>query len=117
MRNLEHLEKNRVKHPVLAFNPGGKNGYFIIRYKEQSVLNCMASDGFNWDHVSVTVNGEKRCPSWEEMVFVKSLFFDFNETAVQFHPRDDEYINIHPYCLHLWRYQKENYQLPPHYMI
>ena len=39
------------------------------------------------------------------------------ETVVQFHPKKSEYVNTHPYCLHLWRRQSEEYELPPKWMI
>jgi hypothetical protein len=53
-----------------------------------------------WDHVSVSL--PDRCPTWEEMCFVKELFFERGEPAMQLHPAKD-YVNNHPYCLHLWR--------------
>lgn len=64
-----------------------------------------------WDHVSVSL--PTRTPTWEEMCHVKDLFFELNETVVQFHPSIEEYVNNHPYCLHLWRSQTEIHELPP----
>jgi hypothetical protein len=53
-----------------------------------------------WDHVSVSL--PDRCPTWEEMCFIKELFFAPDEVAMQLHPVKD-YVNNHPFCLHLWR--------------
>ena len=57
----------------------------------------------SWEHVSVSVIGKNFCPSWEEMCFVKNLFWMPTECVVQFHPPEAEYVNNHPYCLHLWK--------------
>jgi hypothetical protein len=37
------------------------------------------------------------------MCFVKGIFWDEDDVVIQFHPRKGEYVNNHPYCLHLWR--------------
>jgi hypothetical protein len=77
------------------------------------IANCIVSDGRDmpelgmerWEHVSchVTENGRERTPSWEEMVMVKYLFWNEDETVVEYHPAKSNYINIHPHVLHLWR--------------
>ena len=48
-----------------------------------------------------------------EMCFVKDLFWDDEETVVQFHPPRSEYVNYHPYCLHLWKQVATKVDLPP----
>lgn len=35
------------------------------------------------------------------------------ECVVQFHPPRSEYVNRHPYCLHLWKKIGEEYETPP----
>ncbi len=84
----------------------GNNGLFLIN-RGKVRLNIIASDGMDWDHVSVTVQNRQRCPTWEEMCFIKDLFFSKYEWVTQFHPASAEYVNNHRYCLHLWRYQGE----------
>jgi len=44
-----------------------------------------------------------RCPTWEEMCLVKDLFWDDTDCVIQYHPSRSDYVNNHPYCLHLWR--------------
>jgi hypothetical protein len=68
-----------------------------------------------WEHVSVSA--EKRCPSWDEMCFVKDLFWDEQEMAVQYHPPKSEYVNHHPYCLHIWKPTKMVIPMPPTLLI
>jgi hypothetical protein len=90
----------------------GNNGLFFIPSPKGSYeLKVIASDGMDWDHVSVSLRN--RCPNWQEMSFVKDLFFEPEETVVQFHPKASEYVNNHPYCLHLWRWQLGEHLLPP----
>lgn len=88
----------------------GNNGAFIIPYKSFTLL-VITSDGEGWDHVSVSLRN--RCPNWDEMCFIKDLFFESEETVIQLHPPKSVYKNVHNYCLHLWRNQKEDYKLPP----
>jgi hypothetical protein len=88
----------------------GNNGLFIIPYQKKNILQyrVLASDGMGWEHVSVSLSiaGKKmviRCPIWEEMCYIKSLFWDEEDCVIQFHPAKSEYVNRHPYVLHLWR--------------
>jgi hypothetical protein len=73
------------------------------------------SDGHGWDHVSVSLG--HRCPTWDEMCFFKDMFFTDTETVIQFHPKRSEYVNDHPNCLHLWRRQDGEHELPPNWMV
>jgi len=67
--------------------------------------------GAPWEHVSVSL--PDRCPTWEEMDAVKRLFWDDSETVVQFHVARSEHINMHDYCLHLWRRSDGRIPQPP----
>ncbi|MFV2055406.1 MAG: hypothetical protein ACC707_03020 [Thiohalomonadales bacterium] len=84
----------------------GNNGDF-----RKGKLRMRASNGADWEHVSVSL--VHRVPSWEEMCWVKDLFWDDEDVVVQYHPRKSEYVNIHPYVLHLWRPMVEVMPLPP----
>ncbi len=67
--------------------------------------------GGGWEHVSVSY--PNRYPTWEEMCRIKDMFWNEEECVVQYHPPKSEYVNNHPYCLHLWRKSGENFELPP----
>jgi hypothetical protein len=41
-------------------------------------------------------------PSWEDCRLVKDTFIGRDRRALQILPPASEYVNIHPYCLHLW---------------
>lgn len=92
----------------------GNNGAFEVPVKGVK-LRVIVSDGHGWEHVSVSTRG--RCPTWQEMCAVKALFFKDEETVIQFHPPKSQYVNDHPYCLHLWRKQDAVYDLPPTWTI
>jgi len=112
------IEQFRRAHPVLGAGETGRNfGYF-----ERGPLRIVSSgtpdeepEEAQWEHVSVSCAG--RCPTWDEMQTVKTMFWRDDETVVQFHPRNDEYVNLHPYCLHLWRKVGKEFELPPRNLI
>lgn len=85
-------------------------------------MQIMSSGPQEWEHVSVTVlrarkRGKPRTPTWKEMCLVKSLFWDDDETVVQFHPKVADYVNVHPNRLHLWKRRGAEYELPPRELL
>ena len=58
------------------------------------------ADGKRWLHVSCS--HQDRLPSWDELREVKDIFIGRDELAVQVLPSETEYVNHHPYVLHLW---------------
>jgi hypothetical protein len=57
-------------------------------------------DGRRWVHVSLST--PDRLPTWDELKRAKSIFVGDDRTALQVLPPLSEYVNRHPYCLHLW---------------
>jgi hypothetical protein len=53
-----------------------------------------------WLHVSMS--RARQLPSWEDIRRVKLLFIGRERTAYQVLPPESRYVNIHPFCLHLW---------------
>lgn len=72
-----------------------------------------------WEHVSVSKLQGKipRIPTWEDMSYVKSLFWSDDETVLQFHPKRQEYVNKYPWCLHLWKKIGVEHELPPTILV
>jgi len=58
------------------------------------------NDGRDWYHVSFSY--PDRLPNWEATKEVKALFVGDERTAVQIFPPRKQWVNIHPFCLHLW---------------
>src|SRR3990167_1899538 len=114
------LNKHRFRRGIYkTTDEDGTMGKFILRMVPSRPPMVILSTGTQqtningklWEHVSVSMTN--RTPTWEEMCFVKNLFWEDEETVVQFHPKKSEYRNLHPYCLHLWKRVGEEFELPP----
>lgn len=117
MRDLTYLNNYRLKADELMLygvNGDGTCGIFKVFVHGKS-FRVVASSGGGWDHVSVSPGNPNRqkCPTWEEMCAIKDMFFEKEEVAIQYHPAESEYVNMHPYCLHLWRPQARFMPTPP----
>ena len=106
----DYIMKNKGNTGVFEFRqPGSGKRLFVL-----------SSDSCGWDHISVHIpkKGKKQpLPTWDDMCFVKAVFFDEEEVVCQFHPRETEYVNVHPGTLHLWKYQGADFPTPPLGMI
>jgi hypothetical protein len=94
----------------------GPNGAFFIFGPCGTMLKVIASGLYDpvsagWEHVSVSC--QRRIPNWTEMAFVKDLFWEDEELVLQFHPKKSQYKNLHPFCLHMWRWTKGEIPTPP----
>lgn len=74
-------------------------------------LRVILSAEMGWDHVSVS--RDDRCPTWDEMCWIKDTFFKDAEVVMQLHPAKEHYVNYHPFCLHLWRPHDQPIPTPP----
>jgi hypothetical protein len=113
------LEKGRERNGLFASDPGdGWNGRFFLRHPKTGKLFLLfVSNGLGWEHVSVSLPHEKRCPTWDEMCWVKSLCWQPGETVVQYHPAEEDYVDLHPYVLHLFRPLEQELPRPDPTMI
>ena len=106
-----NLEKFRQPHPMyIDAEPGSIEGFFMIPYTNKT-LAVISGLGGGWGHVSVSLR--HRCPTWDEMCFIKNLFFEKDELVIQFHPPENDYVNCCKYCLHLWQPLNQKIELPP----
>lgn len=111
----EEIERARLQFkrsdPYFS-EDGDRFGAFYLKG-----LKIIANDAFKdsgwWEHVSISL--ESRTPTWEEMCLVKDLFWRDDEVVLQFHPAKSDYVNCHPYTLHLWRhkFKYDKIPLPP----
>lgn len=112
-------ERYRVKTGIMASHKrAGNNGaFFVVTVKLPLPLSVIASDGLGWEHVSVSLG--HKMPGWDEMSFIKGLFWSAEDIVIQIHPPKSESINNHKYCLHLWRKAGTNDYLerPPSIMV
>lgn len=70
---------------------------------------------FGWEHLSVSL--ARKCPTWEQMCFMKDQFWNDDEVCFQLHPKKDDYINNHSYCLHIWKPIDQEIPTPPRIMV
>lgn len=121
MRLSPKLEDFRLQGGHFSSPRGAPFGAFEMPGPCAERLLIVASDGDvpgemgGWEHVSVSIR--RRLPNWMEMSFVKDLFWGGDECVIQFHPPKSEYINNHPNCLHLWRWTRGAFPLPPSILV
>lgn len=138
--NTAPVGRYRIRSGELASTEAeGNNGAFTIPHPNHSRtwFLVIASDGANpedkkkavaWEHVSVHVTYEKRrkkkvelfkrIPTWNEMQFIKRLFFEDEEVAYQLHPKQSNYVNCQPFTLHIWRRpEADDFISPPHILV
>lgn len=125
MRTFDNrIETLRITKGALAStSEEGRNGAFSF-IRDNKRFYCIVSDGSDWketglsgppwEHVSVSFGQiASRCPTWEEMCYVKNIFFKSSESVIQFHPAKQDNISYHDYCLHLWRPCDGVFPMPP----
>lgn len=103
----------------------GNNGLFFIDMGAKLLARCIASDGMNWEHVSVSLArvhkkqmiALHRCPTWEEMCIIKAQFWADDDVVIQYHPTKAEHVSYYDYCLHLWRPSGHNVPTPHHLLV
>ena len=100
-------EKYRILTGNMASNATYENNgsftFFVGKLNKKVKVFIIASSGLGWEHVSVSIVNTNRCPTWEEMCEIKSIFWDDTDCVVQYHPPKEDNVSVHNYCLHLWR--------------
>lgn len=91
--------------------PDGGRGYLKLGQSFADSATVVWSWGGGWDHVSISY--PNRCPTWEEMCKAKDVFFREDECCIEYHPARENYVNFHPYCLHIWKPQNMEIPVPP----
>jgi hypothetical protein len=128
----KRLESGRIRQGLWATSPDdGFNGIFVIPGPDGRELDIAGGNGngnylvltnglqdrarapapTGWEHVSV--QADSGTPSWDEMCFVKELFWDEDECVVQYHPPLSQYVRANPHRLHLWKPKHETIPMPP----
>jgi hypothetical protein len=74
-------------------------------FNEKARIQVMVSytrerDGRRWVHLSVS--RPSRLPSYQDLKECRKLFLGTVRTALQLFVHEDEHVNDHPFCLHLW---------------
>lgn len=90
-----------VREPSPYIESGGGGAWKRIGDELMVTMSeSLESDGRTWIHVAFS--RPTRLPSWSDMKRVKDAFIGKERRAISVLPRASEYVNIHPYCLHLF---------------
>ena len=114
---MKFPEQYRSQHPLgLPHKEGDPFGWFMIPspIKTNQWIAVQADAQTDWEHVSASI--KNRCPTWEEMCHLKSLFWGDDECVVQYHPHKADYVNLAKTCLHLWKYKGDMPRPPKEYV-
>lgn len=105
--------KHLIADPIAGWGDGDTYGAARLRSPHGRFLTIIFSgaEDCGWEHVSVSTR-DQGPPNWDEMCFVKRLFWDAEDCVVQFHPPERDYVNNHPNCLHLWRWREGEFPRP-----
>lgn len=120
-KNGKHLDPYRKIHPGLGYSPLGEMyGYFRVKINDITlavISSGVADERDPWEHVSVSIYRGRPgvLPDWSQMCAVKDLFWEPQETVIQFHPAKSEYVDIHD-VLHLWK-PPYDLALPPRQFV
>ena len=115
-----------------ASDKGNTFGLFALKRNGVGLL-IIAADGavdpscpkesYGWEHVSVSVikpHGYQpipfRTPTWDEMCYIKKLFWEDEDCVVQYHPPKSEYVDRYP-VLHLWCWRGGEFPRPPAVLV
>lgn len=105
----EHLEQLREVTPNVLppeWREDSETGTFGGRvWRSRDGLLVLASmrvedDGHSWLHLSFS--RKDRLPSYRDCCRVKRVFIGPKNKAIQVFPSEDEHVNFHPRCLHLF---------------
>ena len=111
MKTFSEIRSDRRFQRYPDGEDGGR-GWVTIKGK---MFVVVYSNGGGWDHVSVSLRD--RCPTWDEMCQIKDVFFNEDECCIEYHPAKKDYVNIHPYCLHIWKPQGQTLPTPPRMFV
>ena len=106
-----NLECYRRRHPSGETGDGG-NFMLVIPARGLAIIG---SNGGGWEHVSVSTR--MRCPTWQELEWVKRQLWSAEDCVMQLHVPVAAHVNCHPHTLHLWRPLETSIPMPPSFMV
>lgn len=88
--------------------PGGLGKAFTNTLSGLLVLAStdIMEDGSRYLHISCSY--PDRLPTWDDLKIVKNIFIGEDREAFQVLPKKEDYVNLHPHCLHLWAEEKNS---------
>lgn len=103
---------------LLVYNPEDTSKFLDIRYANGMAGQCgvWKSEGRDYMLVMgsmddterfnkllhVSISRRSRHPSWHEITLIKQAFYGPERDAMMVLPRDEDWVNLHEVCFHLW---------------
>lgn len=117
MRDLDEILKDKRIATILRQVNNDKAIQLKLmlntQYDKQSCVKFTKAMG--WEHLSVSF--DDMLPDWNYMQEMKEMFWKDDEECFQLHPKKEDYINNHNYCLHIWRPLNEQIPIPPTILV
>lgn len=114
MKSIEEIRKTTNLFIEAEAENDGLGGYYYDKFNNKR-LNFIFSYQMGWEHLSVSM--PNRTPTWEQMCMMKDIFWNKNEACVEYHPPEEDYVNMHKHCLHIWKPTNEVLPLPPSILV
>ncbi|MBI9112426.1 hypothetical protein [Maridesulfovibrio ferrireducens] len=80
-----------------------KSGLIVF----SSVDDLQDGEGNESKWVHLSCSRKDRLPTWDDLKGVKKMFLGDEKEALQVFPKTEDYVNLHPFCLHLWAQEQE----------
>ena len=109
--NSKHFKANRVMEDGEDLRIDG-NFFDPVTQKK---YYCIFTTSMGWEHASVSQ--PNRTPTWDIMCRVKDVFWSGDECCVEYHPKEEDYVNMHEHCLHIWKPIGVELPVPPSIMV
>ena len=114
MKTIEEIKKTPNLFIEAEAANDGMGGHYYDSISGRS-LNFIFSYQLGWEHLSVSM--PNRTPTWDMMCRMKDIFWNKDEVCVEYHPREEDYVNNHKHCLHIWRPTNEKLPIPPSILV
>lgn len=72
------------------------------KYKDCAVLVSIENNRYH-----LSISHQKRLPTYEELKEARYKFLPDEIYMAQIFPPKKEFVNLHPFCLHLWQIKQE----------
>ena len=112
MKSKESLEKFRIPMPpfmdVPLYEESDEYGYYstgVFRVGDMALIVSHSEKEGGW-HLSMS--HKNKLPTYEEMKDFRYKFLPNGINVCEIFPPREKFVNIHPFCRHLWEMPKDN---------
>ena len=112
MKSLEEIKKI-INLKIVAIDESDGFAAIWTDPLDMRRYSIIVSWGGGWEHLSINPLKNDKTPSWDFMCRIKDMFWNENETCVEYHPSKEHYVNNMPHCLHIWKPTKAELPVPP----